>query len=289
MKYKCNIIVFPIMLVIIASFVLIKPPDAVSTNNQTDPVSNNSRTDSPVDIGSIPLPQGFRRMKLARGSFGRWLRKLPLKPSGEPVLLYNGKEKENQEAHYAVVKMDIGDRDLQQCADAIIRLKAEYHFAMREYGRIRFNLTSGHRIPFLKWAAGYRLIVNGNRVKWIRSSKPDMSYANLRAYLDIIFQYAGSYSLSKELNKVDPVDLQPGDIFIQGGFPGHAVIVVDIAEHIDSGKKIFLLAQSFMPAQEIHVLKNPSSEDINPWYRFDFVDKLVTPEWTFKRDDIRRF
>jgi hypothetical protein len=289
MKYKSHIYIFAVMSAITALFVISKPPDAVSMNEQPDPVSNNSGINSPIDIISIPLPKGFRRLKQPRGSFGRWLGKLPLKPSGEPVLLYNGKEKENQEAHYAVIKMDIGDRDLQQCADAIIRLKAEYHFARREYGRIRFNITSGHRIPFLKWAGGYRLIINGNMVKWIRSSKPDLSYASLRSYLDVIFQYAGSYSLSKELKKADEEHLHPGDVFIQGGFPGHAVIVVDIAEHIDSGKKIFLLAQSYMPAQEIHILKNPSSEDINPWYRADFGEKLVTPEWTFKRDDIRRF
>ena len=71
--------------------------------------------------------------------------------------------------------------------------------------------------------------------------------------------YAGTHSLFKELQPVpDTSLLQIGDIFIEPGFPGHAVMVADMAFHKNTGKKIFLLVQSFMPAQEIHILKNPS-------------------------------
>ena len=63
-----------------------------------------------------------------------------------------------------------------------------------------------------------------------------------------------------------------GDFFIQGGFPGHAVIIVDMAEAIEpktggGRRKYFLLAQSYMPAQDMHVLRNPAGE--SPWYAFD--------------------
>ena len=47
--------------------------------------------------------------------------------------------------------------------------------------------------------------------------------------------------------------LQPGDVFIKGGSPGHAVIVVDVAIYPQTGKTVFLLAQSYMLAQQIHI------------------------------------
>jgi hypothetical protein len=71
-----------------------------------------------------------------------------------------------------------------------------------------------------------------------------------------------------------------GDVFIIGGSPGHAVIVVDVATN-KNGKKVFLLAQSYMPAQETQILKNFNDASLSPWYSADITDKLRTPEWTF--------
>ena len=48
---------------------------------------------------------------------------------------------------------------------------------------------------------------------------------------------------SKELS-----EMQIGDVFIRGGSPGHCVIVVDMAVHQETGEKLFMLAQSYMPA-----------------------------------------
>ena len=36
-----------------------------------------------------------------------------------------------------------------------------------------------------------------------------------------------------------------------------------------------------MPAQQMHVLKNPAAADGSPWYPAAFDGELVTPEWTF--------
>jgi hypothetical protein len=67
------------------------------------------------------------------------------------------------------------------------------------------------------------------------------------------------------------------------------VLVADMAENAATGEKHFLLVQSYMPAQEMHVLKNPKSEDGSPWYKTDFGDQLVTPEWLFPRTALRRW
>ena len=81
-------------------------------------------------INRVTSPAGFQRTIVPENSFADWLRYLPLKPEGTNVMLYNGTKKPNQKAHFAVIDIDTGTRDLQQCADAVIRLKAEYHYGL---------------------------------------------------------------------------------------------------------------------------------------------------------------
>jgi len=186
--------------------------------------------------------------------------------------------------------LDVGERDLQQCADAIIRLRAEYLWAAGRRDDIHFSFTSGDRADYARWREGGRPVVRGETVTWVRSAGRDDSYACFRAYLDTVFTYAGTYSLSQELSPVlDAADMQIGDVFIRGGFPGHAVVAVNMAAHRGTGERVFLLAQSYIPAQDIHVLRNPADADLSPWYSLDFGEVLRTPEYTFRRNELRRF
>ena len=240
----------------------------------------------------IAPPTGYVRETCPDNSFTAYLRTLPLFPKGSKVLLYNGKEKSNQGAAFAVVDMEIGNRDLQQCADAVIRLRAEHLWKYKRYDEIKFNFTSGFVAEYKKWAEGNRIKVSGNQVQWYDSGKgKDYSYKTFRSYLDIVFMYAGTASLSKELRTVPYTSLQPGDVFIKGGSPGHAVIVMDVAIHPATKKKVFLLAQSYMPAQQIHILVNPTNRSLSPWYELAETDtgKLYTPEWIFEKKDLKRF
>lgn len=239
----------------------------------------------------IAPPVGYVREACGQSSFTAYLRQLPLLPKGSKVLLYNGKEKGNQAAAFAVVDMEIGHRDLQQCADAVIRLRAEYLWSQKRYDEIQFNFTSGFKAEYKKWADGNRIKVNGNVAQWYISGGSDYSYQTFCKYLDIVFMYAGTASLSKELVSVPYTSLQPGDVFIKGGSPGHAVIVVDVAIYPQTGKKVFLLAQSYMPAQQIHILVNPANRGLSPWYELSDNDegKLYTPEWVFEKKDLKRF
>lgn len=238
----------------------------------------------------IPAPPGYERIKVPSWSFAGWLRGLPLKPGTPPVYLYTGARKTFQAGHHAVVDMDVGHADLQQCADALMRLFAEYTYQIRDLEHIAFQITNGDTPDFMTWAAGSRPQVDGNTVTWQRTKTPDSSYAALKQYLQFIFTYAGSFSLQQQLRKVvDINDMQIGDIFIQGGFPGHAVMVCDMAYNEQTGDTVFLLVQSYMPAQDIHVLKNLSDPALNPWYRLYFGDTLYTPEWTFTKNDLKRW
>jgi hypothetical protein len=217
----------------------------------------------------VPPPAGFTRSPAEPGSFGEWLRGLPLKPADAQVRLFDGRPKWNQGNHVAVIDIDTGTRDLQQCADAVMRLRAEYLLGAGRARDIAFNYTDGKRRAF-QGAAG--------------------DYKSFRRYMDRIFAYAGSWSLEKEMRPATLADMRIGDVFIKGGFPGHAVLVVDMAANPATGETRFLLVQSYMPAQDMHVLKNPKSADGTPWYaRPAEGQELVTPEWVFPAGALRRF
>jgi hypothetical protein len=238
----------------------------------------------------IPPPDGYTRLPLPKGSFAAWLRGLPLKPGKPNVMLFNGAKKENQEAQYAVLDIDAGKRDLQQCADAVMRLRAEYLYAAGLHDAIHFNFTNGENCPWSKWKAGYRATIGGAKTTWTKKAEASESHPNFRAYLDLVYTYAGTASLEKELTKIGTLSrIEIGDVFIQGGFPGHAVLVVDIAENPENGKRMYMMVQSYMPAQDIHVLNNLNHPDIGPWYDATASGPVETPEWTFLQQDLRRF
>ncbi|MBC7777748.1 MAG: DUF4846 domain-containing protein [Phycisphaerae bacterium] len=234
-------------------------------------------------------PNDFKRSSVDTGSFAHFLRYLPLKPSGSKVRYFNGVEKENLSVYDAVVDLPIGRKDLHQCADAVIRLRAEYLWHRRQFDKISFHFTNGFPVEYNRWRKGGRVKVRQNEVYWVENAaNPSNSYDTFWAYLEMIFSYAGTLSLSKELHPKTITELQIGDVFIRGGSPGHAVIVVDVAKNAD-GQTVFLLAQSYMPAQEIQVLKNPNDPKLSPWYSANIGENLITPEWTFGKEDLKAF
>ncbi len=241
-------------------------------------------------VNRVVVPKGFKRVEVVVNSFADWLRFLPLKPGNPDVHLYNGELKRYQNGHAAVLDIDVGKTDIQQCADAVMRMRSEYLYSIKDYENLHFNFTSGHSIGFKKWSEGYRTVIKGNNVTWSKNAAKDDSYKTLKSYNNTIFNYAGTSSLSKELKKVDDVkDVQIGDVFILGGFPGHAVLVIDVCVHETTGEKLFMIQQSYMPAQEIHILKNLNNSSISPWYSTNFTGDLETPEWTFTKEQLMRW
>ena len=234
-------------------------------------------------------PQNFARINYPEKSFAQYLRQLPLKPHGSEVKLFDGRTKPNYKVYDAVVDLEIGHKDLHQCADAVMRLRSEFLWQQGLYEKIHFNFTNGFRVDYTEWMKGRRIIVNGNKTSWNNRNNPSNTYADFWKYMETIFMYAGTLSLAKELNQVSMDEMEIGDVFIKGGSPGHAVIVVDMAINPVNGKKIFMLAQSYMPAQEIQILQNPGNKKISPWYETDPDNQLRTPEWTFHTSALKRF
>jgi Domain of unknown function (4846) len=215
----------------------------------------------PKQIKEIPLPDGYERLQLQESSFGYFLRQQPLK-NDKTVYLYNGKPKYNQAAQYAVLNVTVGNKDLQQCADAVMRLRAEYLKQQKKPICFADNANKNYCWEQYK-------------------------HRGWQGYLETVFGMCGTISLERELKTKNWQNLTGGDVLIKGGSPGHAVIVMDVARHKATGKLIFLLAQSYMPAQDIHVLNNFRDKNINPWYRDPSGESIATPEWTFYASQLR--
>ena len=166
---------------------------ATSVNNV--PIINEQGTSI---LTRFNPPPGFVRIAVNEHSFAHYLRHLPLKPAGSKVKYYNGMEKGDY-AYIAVVNMNISPKDLQQCADAVMRLRGEYFYAQKEYDSISFTLTNGFKACYTEWMKGNRIIVNGNTTRWQKAAEPSNTYKDFRSYMDLVFTYAGTLSLSKTL------------------------------------------------------------------------------------------
>ena len=237
------------------------------------------------NVEDIPTPEGFKRESVDSNSMAYYLRSLTIKKD-KKVYLYDGSLKGNQGAQYAVLDIDVGNRDLQQCADAVMRLRAEYLWREKKFNDIKFNFVSGHEASWVKYSQGYRPNIQGSKVTWVKSGSPCRTYACFRRYLNLVFSYCGTASLHRDQPKIKAIEIKPGDFLIQKGYPyGHAVIIMDEAVD-EEGEKRFLLAQSYMPAQSIHILKNPSNPK-TPWYKLPDNRPIQTPEWTFPENSFR--
>jgi hypothetical protein len=222
------------------------------------------------------VPEGYTRKSYAAGTFGNYLQQLPLKPAGTLTKYYNGEIKDNKVAA-AVIDMSVGNSDLQQCADAIMRLRAEWLFSEKRFNDISFNLTNGFNMKYSEWKKGKRL--NSACNGWNTAGTASETHDDFMNYMKKIFTYAGTLSLSKELQTKNIANLEAGDVFIKGGSPGHAIIVLDVAEGPQG--KVFLVAQSYMPAQDIEILKNLNNAGMSPWFKASEIGILETPEYDF--------
>ena len=196
--------VIGLLLIIICGFVLlfyttasdrksdgsIAEETIISKTDDTAVPESDVVIDEPVFINStgmdiesrICVPAGYERTEVANGSFSKFVRNYPLKEDGSPILLYNGK-KRNPEYCIAVFAMHLGDKDLQQCADSVIRLYAEYFRQTGQPARIAFHFVNGFLCDWNSYREGKRIQVNGNDVSWGASANADDSDEAFEGYL----------------------------------------------------------------------------------------------------------
>ena len=236
----------------------------------------------------VRVPEGFKRVTYPQGSFEEYLRNYKLKKYGTPIINFDGSEYFAQHWHDAILEIPVPKNGLQQCADALMRIRAEYLWNKNLQHKIGFKFTSGHYCSWKQYAEGYRPKINGSKVKFLKTTNANYSKSNFYNYLNLIFTYAGTASLHAELPKVKIKDLKIGDMLIQPGFPGHIEIIAD--EIINSnGEKMYLLVQGNTPAQNVCLLKNFEDIDISPWYRFAENEPVYTPSYYFDKPVFIRF
>jgi len=229
---------------------------------------------------AIPAPPGFTRVAEAPQSFGAWLRKLPLRPAGTPVRAYDGDvlRSGDDPRIAAVVEVDVSPVDLQQCADSVIRMHAEWLWATDQKTEIGYHFLSGDFAKYSDYAAGDRPVVDGQHIRFARSAKPNDDHETFRKYLDLVFTYASTISVARRSETLTRADLQPGDFVVLPGGPGHAILILDVA--VDAkGHKLALLGQGYMPAQDFQVLHAGQADgNVGPWFSLD-GDGIDTPFW----------
>ena len=225
-------------------------------------------------IEDIPTPRGYVRITGSDPAFTTYLRSLPLKPKGSHVMLFTGGKAYLQSVAYAVVDLPLLSND-EQCADCCMRLRGEYLYQTRQYGRIRFT------------------DVNGNTLRY----EGGASRKSFESYMRRVYGVASTYSLRHSLAQREPSDIEPGDVFVFAAGStkmgvkmamGHAIMVVDVAEN-NEGKRVFLLAEGSAPAQDIHVLRNVTSPLRSPWYSLDdWADRHML-SMLFDDDELRHW
>jgi len=231
-------------------------------------------------------PEGYERELL--NDYSHWIIDQPI-IVGKDVLTYNkdtiwGLNK----TYIAKFDYDIGKENLHQCADAAIYLNARYHYSTNNIQKIKYHFTNGYIYNYSTFIKNKVPDCKNNK-GWKCKLVYQKNKKELNKYLDIVWKYAGSYSLEKyDTYHVNINNIQPGDIFIYGGFPGHVVSVVDVIKN-KSGDKKFMLSQSYMPAQEQHILLNPRKK-FSVWHDLiNSENEVITNGGVFNKTQLRRF
>jgi hypothetical protein len=235
---------------------------------------------APVDCleDRFPAPAGHSRVALEPGTFGSWLRKLPLAAPGTLVRSHLGAAlyEPDHPNIAAVVAIDPGTADLQQCADSVMRLYSEWLWSTGKR-EMTWRAAAG-TMPYDRWVQGDRPVAKGPALIWEPGSKgrPRDDHASFRKYLDAVFMFANTGSLAQQAKPVAAAELSAGDFVVMPGSPGHAVLVLDVAI-TPAGSKLALLGQGYMPAQNFQVLRESPSQT---WFAIDpSAAGLKTPFW----------
>ncbi|NQY04930.1 MAG: DUF4846 domain-containing protein [Flavobacteriaceae bacterium] len=258
---------------------------AIAVVNKPDYINKEGKTVK----DRVTLPEGYSRVTYPEGSFQEYVRNYKLKDFGAKVINYDGSEYGYQSGHIGVLEIPVPENGLQQCADALIRIRAEYLWDKGRKDEIGFNFTSGHYCSWKQYAEGYRPKIKGSTVTFHKTASPNNTKANFYKYLNLIYMYSGTISLYHELSKITTIEeLQIGDMLIYAGSPGHVIMIADAIQN-DNGEKRFIMIQGNTPAQSVHMLKSVMDTDLSPWYEFEIGAYTEIPTYYFDKAEFVRF
>ena len=257
---------------------------------KTEEFSSNIAEKENTIVSRFSPPKGYSSIESPKNSLGAFIENFELEKYGAPILKFNGTPLNIQNLHEAIFNIDVGKEDLQQCADSVIRLYAEFLWKEKRFDEIQFQFTSGDIMSWKDFRKGIRPKINGNNVTFSKTAEEDTSYSNFRKYLNLVFTYSGTISLNKETIAVkDNKSLKTGDMIITPGSPGHVVFIAGVAKNSEN-QRVYLLGEGFMPAQSIHILSNPFDKRLSPWYSLDVSSpEIHTARYLFKGHSFRTF
>ncbi len=236
----------------------------------------------------FPAPAGYKRVKLPPGSFGEWLRELPLLPKGTPVKDYRGRVKvpAGDSTLAGVVDYDISGKKLEQCMDIILRFRAEYLRSIGESG-ISFFLPVKFPLLWSDWARGLRPVFHGIDITLVQKEKPDSSRDAFDNYLKEIFYYSGTQTAYFNYPKIEAEKIQVGDFVVKKGKKGHAILILDFAVNAE-GEKIALIGHGDTPACRFYLLNYRQGQ---PWFPLNPKEKTLPLPFEKKMywEGLRRF
>ena len=252
-------------------------------------ISNLINKDNLTILSRVNAPKGYKRVNYTEGSFQDYLRNYNLKPFGSKIINYDDSQYFWQGGHVGVLEIPVPKNGLQQCADALIRIRSEFLWDNNRKDEIGFNFTSGHYCSWNKYAEGFRPKINGNKVTFSKTAQANHTKDNFYKYLNLIYMYSGTLSLYNELAEVNNANtLKIGDMLIKGGSPGHIVMICDEVVN-DQGEKLFLLFQGNTPAQSVHLVKNLEDSNRSPWYQLKKDAEIPVSNYTFSSSKFVRF
>lgn len=201
-------------------------------------------------LGLLILPPDWERIPAVPRSFGEYIQQLSFKRT-DSTYFWNG----TSGIYHNVAAVHMLDRmsQNQQCADIIMRLYSEYMISKNKK---------------IIWHS-----VNGQEKTW--------DGHDLYRYLNDIYNYSNTFSLYKYDSYAIPLNrMQPGDILVIPGFPGHAVIIADVIKK-DNRFSVAVI-EGFTPAVHPFLYKSGKSVYI-PW-----VNGILVSGYHFTDNNIRR-
>ena len=239
----------------------------------------------------FPAPAGYTRVPAVKDSYAWWLRHLPALAAGTPVKDYTGTTLLSATViSVAVIDLDVGTQDLQQCMDTIIRLRGEYHWYRDSADSVKFRYAGGLYYGFFDWRQGLRPEKVGGRIQLVARATAAGGRKSFEKYLRFMYAMTGTAHNTQEL-PVTAATLAPGDFFIEPSPSprqlGHALIVLDVARDARGGLSA-IIAQGYTPARDLHLLKSP---DGSAWFTLDPAGANSFPTWgnPFSWTQVMRF
>jgi hypothetical protein len=230
------------------------------------------------------LPEGYKRVPVQKNSYAYFLRRLPMLPYD--AVSNNSPPESQHVGALNLYPMNNMLKEIQLC----VRLRGEYFFRREQYDKIGFSIVNFQRVFYREFVEGLMMTI-GDKSYSTKQRLGVERYSSFNGYLGFVFINSDINTTLLDVQSVFINDIMPGDMFIQSGSSGGAVIVLDVAYNPSTGDRIFLLAKNHKPARVAYVLVNPKERwSGSPWYKVKTEgDKIVTPEFVFYKHDLRRF